>query len=268
MEKVLLFVAIGVFVLGAHAQKGLTSRQIYESNRGAIVQIGIGNKFSGNGFIVSSDGLVLTANHVVATPESQRKTYATNLNVVVNGKVYPAQPMETVISDDMANFDFAFLKIDASNLPHLTLGTWDEVEIGDKVTMFPSWPGIGCILLEGTVSNRMTQQTFLGPKPLKSIIFQAPIRKGFSGSPIFSRQGHVVGIVDTLVFGISPALAQLGTKWSPGPGKGDFVMGGASLGGSLTEIINNLDQNLISGLGSGVAIDYAKKQQKAAPARP
>jgi hypothetical protein len=31
---------------------------------------------------------------------------------------------------------------------------------------------------------------------------------------------------------------------------------------SLTEVINNLDQNLISGLGSGIDISYAKKQQQ------
>jgi S1-C subfamily serine protease len=264
MKKVLLFVAICVSSFGAHAQKSLTSGEIFESNRGAIVQIGIGDKFSGNGFIVSSDGVILTANHVVATRESQRKQYAANLTVVVNGKLYPAKPVDVAITDNMANFDFAFLKIEASNLPHLALGSWDEVEAGDTITIFPTWPGMGLILLEGTVSNRVTQQTFLGPKPVRSIIFQAPIRKGFSGSPIFSKQGHVIGIVDTLVFGISPVLDELRTKWKEVSKGGSTIVGGgssASLSDSFTELIDNLDQNLISGLGSGVDIGYAKKEQ-------
>ena len=260
MKKICVFVAIGFFAFVAHAQKSLTSREIYESNRGAIVEIGIGDKFSGNGFIVSSDGVILTANHVVTTPESQRKQYAVNLIVVINGKTYPARPLEATVSDDMANFDFAFLKIESSNLPHVTLGRWDEVRDGDTITIVPSWPGMGCLLLEGTVSNLATQKTFLGPKPVRTIIFQAPIRKGFSGSPFFSKQGHVIGIVDTLVFGISPALADLGNKWAPGPDKADLKMSGISLDASFTEVINNLDQNLISGLGSGVDISYAKQQ--------
>jgi S1-C subfamily serine protease len=267
MKKVLLFAAVAFLAFSTCAQKNLTvmtSRQIYEANRGAVVEIGIGDKFSGNGFIVSSDGLILTANHVVATPESRLRQYASNLTVAVSGKPYPAKPVEDAVSDDMANFDFAFLKIEASNLPHVSLGSWDEVEPGDRVTIFPSWPAMGFILLEGTVSNRTAYQTFLGPKPINTIIFQAPIRKGFSGSPIFSKQGHVIGIVDTLVFGISPALGDLRNKWAGTQSTGARVsFMGIDLAGSFTEVINNLDQNLISGLGSGVDIGYAKEQQAA-----
>lgn len=262
MKKVLLLVAISFLSLNTHAQKSLPSREIFESNRSAIVQIGIGDIFSGNGFIVSSDGIILTANHVVATQESQRKEYATNLVVVVSGKPYPAQPIETTISENMVNFDFAFLKIKASNLPHLTLGSWDEVRVGDTVTIIPSWPGMGALLLNGTVASQTDQQTFLGPSPVRTIIFQAPIRKGFSGSPIFSGQGHVIGIVDTLVFGISPALAELRNKWVGTRSSGARVsLMGINIESSFTEIIDNLDHNLISGLGSGVDIAYAKKQQ-------
>jgi S1-C subfamily serine protease len=262
VKKVLLLVAISFsFVRYTHAQKSLTSREIFEANRSAIVQIGQGHMFSGNGFLVSSDGVILTANHVVTIPESQRKQYATNLVVIVNGKPYPAKPIETTVSDSMANFDFAFLKIEASNLPHLTLGSWDEAEVGDTITIIPSWPGMGALLLEGTVSSRADQPTFLGPKPVRTMIFQAPIRKGFSGSPIFSKQGHVIGIVDTLVFGISPALDELRTKWIASRTRFDTTFGGVDVAGSFLELMNNLDQNLISGLGSGVDIGYAKEQQ-------
>jgi hypothetical protein len=46
-------------------------------------------------------------------------------------------------------------------------------------------------------------------------------------------------------------------------GGGSVSVFGVDLAGSFLEVINNLDQSLISGLGSGVDIEYAKKQQDA-----
>jgi S1-C subfamily serine protease len=264
VKNLFLLAAIASLSFTACAQKEpavMTSRDIYISNLAGIVEIGIGGKFSGNGFIVSADGLILTANHVVATPESRLKQYAANISVLFNGKLYPAKTVENAISDDMSNFDFAFLKIEATNMPYLSLGSWNEVEPGDAVTVITSWPGMGPILLEGTVSNRVAYQTLLGPKPINSILFQAPIRKGFSGSPIFSKQGHIIGIVDSLVFGVGPGLGELRDKWGKTGSQAHVIFMGIDLAGSFTEIIDNLDQNLISGMGSGVAIDYAKEQQ-------
>jgi S1-C subfamily serine protease len=211
---------------------------------------------------------------VVATRASHFREYSSNLTVVVfNGsafKIYPAVPVLSPISADQANYDYAFLKIAGTDFVHVNLGDWDQIDIGSSLVIITSFPNIGpSMMLEGTVSGKTKGiNTDLGPKPFDTFIFQCPIRKGFSGAPIFSSKGTVVGIVDTEVFGISPALGELRTKWAPGPDKPNLDMGGTSLGGSLAEIINNLDQNLISGLGSGVAINYAKEQQKAIPAKP
>lgn len=77
--------------------------------------------------------------------------------------------------------------------------------------------------------------------------------------------GHVIGIVDTKVFGISPALDTLRTNWvATRAGGGSVSVFGVDLSGNFLEVINNLDQNLMSGLASGVAIEYAQKQQDAA----
>jgi S1-C subfamily serine protease len=262
MKRALILI-VGFFIFGAVAdcQNMLTRKEIYRSNFKAIVQISVNGNFSGVGFIASNDGIVITANHVVTTRESNFRQYAANITVIVEGNPtpYPATPINTQISDSQISRDSAILKIEASKLPHVTLGTLDEVSVGDSITVIPSWPKIGCIMLEGIVANKSNAQ-LLGPEPVNILLFQAPIRNGFSGSPIFNSKGHVVGIEDTKVFGISPALAELRTKWENTGGAGIYV-GGASMGGSLLEIINNLDQNLISGLGSGVAIDYAKKQK-------
>lgn len=250
--------------LSAKAENTLTGKEIYRINCKAVVQIKSGNEF-GVGFIVSPDGIIMTANHVVATRESQFRQYARDIEVLASGKTkpYKASPLASSPSDDSVNFDSAVVKIEASNLPHLALGGWGEVQVGDSLVVLPSFPGIGCLMLEGSVSAKAAWNTGFGPKAVNTILFQAPIRNGFSGAPILSKKGHVIGIEDTKVFGISPALAGLRTQWAPGEGHADLQLGGVSLDRSLTEIINNLDQNLISGLGSGVAIDYAKEQQQA-----
>ena len=116
-------------------------------------------------------------------------------------------------------------------------------------------------MLEGSVANK-AQYAGVGSIPVNTILFQAPIRKGFSGAPIFDTKGHVVGIVDTLVFGIGSGLAELRNKWLQSQqSSGRVVILGVDIASGFLEMINNLDANLISGLGTGVSIGYAKAQQ-------
>ncbi len=262
-RELALTVAVCFLSLSANSQNVVSPREIYRINCKAIVQIKTEGGF-GVGFLVSSDGMVMTANHVVTTRDSHFKQYASDIEVTVAGHALPykAQPLMEAPSDESINYDSALVKISETTLPHLILGNFDEVSVGDSVTIIPSFPSFGCLLLQGIVSDKISAQTDLGARPVNVVLFQAPIRNGFSGSPIFSPKGHVIGIQDTKVFGISPALDELRSKWVSGPGKADFLMSGTSLNGSLTEVINNLDQNLISGLGSGVDISYGKTLQE------
>ncbi len=265
--KIALVLLFGVLAFAgvADAQKLLTGKEIYGVNCKAVVQIGIGGNFSGVGFVVSADGIIMTANHVVTTKESNFRQYADHLQVVVEGHaaVLDAIPLIAQISEDQVNYDSALIKIKpTSQLPYVVLGSWKEVDISDRLTILPSWPGMGCIALEGVVSKAVASQTQFGPKPVNTILFQSPVRNGFSGSPVFSPKGNVIAIVDTKVFGISVSLDELRSKWLGFRKSGAAVsFGGVDLTGSFLELINNLDQNLISGLGSGVAIDHAKELQ-------
>ena len=265
--KLALIMLIGLLVLAGvtNAQKVLTGKEIYGANCKAVVQIGINDVFSGTGFIISADGIIMTANHVVTTRDSNFRQYANGLQVMVAGHAasFNATPVIAQISDDQVNYDSALIKIVApSPLPYVTLGNWKEADISDRLTILPSWPGWGCIALEGVVVKMATVPTPLGPKPVDTIMFQSPVRNGFSGSPIFSAKGNVVAIVDTKVFGITVSLDELRKQWVAFRSQGAAVsIGGIDLTGSFLDLINNLDQGLISGLGSGIAIDYAKQLQ-------
>ncbi len=264
MKRALILIAVGSFIVSANAQNVLTRKEIYRVNCKAIVQISVNGRFSGVGFIVSADGFVMTANHVITTRESKLREYVTDIKVAVFGRPIPyaAKPVTSRVSDDQANYDSTLIKIEAANLPKVTLGDLAEVDIGDSVTIIPSFPGVGCILLDGTIAAMGPYQTAFGPKPVNTVFFQSPIRNGFSGSPVFDPRGHVVGIEDTKVFGISPVLDELRTKWMERRKQVSVTIGGVDVSGSFLELINNLDQNLISGLGSGVDISYAKEQNE------
>src|SRR5689334_21963305 len=113
MKRALIPVIACLLPLSAKAQNVLAGKEIYRINCGAIVQIYVNESFSGVGFIVSGDGLIMTANHVLTTPESKRKTYFSDIKVVVPGKPtpYPATPIAATVSDDQANYDSAIIKI-------------------------------------------------------------------------------------------------------------------------------------------------------------
>ena len=222
MKKVLIIGVVFACCFAAKAQNVLTRKEIYRASCKAVVQIQAGNSF-GAGFITSSDGTIVTANQVVTTEDSKFRQYASSIKVTVEGHPVPydATPVSAQVSEDQVNFDTAAIKIQAANLPHVTLGSWKTTDVGDQLTILPSWPGLGCLLLEGTIANKTS--FMLGSKPADTIIFQSPIRNGFSGSPIFDSRGMVIAIEDTKVFGISQSLSALRDQWNASRAAGGRV---------------------------------------------
>lgn len=263
MKAVLLFVGVVVLFGIAHAQKVLSGKEIYRASHNGIVYVLVDGNFSGTGFVVSADGLVVTANHVVTMRESKFKTYRTGIEILTGRGRFPATPIETTIPDDQVNFDFAILKINAANLTPLQLGSWDEVDIGDRLAIIPGFPGMGAPLLEAFVSNKGTPHTDLGSKEVRTILFQSPVRNGFSGAPIFAPSGNVVGIVSTKVFGITSALDKVRQGFVATRSHGSVAIMGVDVPSAFIEVVDVLDQNLISGLGSAVDIGYAKQALQA-----
>lgn len=143
----------------------------------------------GTGFIVSSDGLILTNKHVVAD-DAAEYTVVTN-----DGKQYVAK----VLAQDPVN-DLALIQIEAKGLPTVTLGDSDKIAIGQTVVaignslaQFPN------TVTKGVVSGLGRRVTAGDNRGLSEVIegaiqTDAAINPGNSGGPLVNLKGEVIGI--------------------------------------------------------------------------
>ena len=141
----------------------------------------------GSGVIVSPDGFILTANHVVAE--------ADEVKVAVNGdkKEYTAK----VVGKDSAT-DVAVLKIEASDLPAITLGDSDQLEVGDVVLAIGNPFGVGQTVTMGIVSA--LGRSGFGFSGYENFIqTDAAINPGNSGGALVDVQGRLVGINTAII---------------------------------------------------------------------
>src|SRR6201995_1631320 len=134
----------------------------------------------GSGVIVSSDGYILTNNHVV--------NQASEIQVVLNdGRQFTAK----VIGTDPQT-DVALIKIDAENLPALTLTDSSKVEIGDVVLAIGNPFGVGQTVTKGIVSAK--DRTTSGDGDEDFIQTDAAINPGNSGGALVDTDGRLIGI--------------------------------------------------------------------------
>lgn len=234
----------------------LTPSEAFAKNKDAVVQIFVNNEFSGCGFIVSADGLVITANHVVTTADSDFTDVASKVEVKRIGE---RLHFATVISHSAVR-DTAILRIISDGLPHVTLGDVESIQPSSAVTMITFLPDARWnvpLLVTGTVSG--TAMVTTGKTQANTIILQMPIRKGFSGSPVFGPDGRAIGMVSTRLIGISQDLEASRKQLQSFPASGSVQILGADIRSTLLGLINTLDADLVSGLGSAIDIRYAKQ---------
>ncbi len=143
----------------------------------------------GTGFVISSDGLILTNRHVVADADAEYQV------VMNDGKSYAAKVLAT---DSI--LDVAVLRIDATNLPVPTLGDSDTLEAGETVI------AIGNALSEyrntvtkGVISG-INRHVVAGDGAGTSEVLEealqtdAAINPGNSGGPLIDLNGKVIGM--------------------------------------------------------------------------
>lgn len=137
-------------------------------------------KGQGSGFIVSSDGLILTNAHVVR--EAKEVTVKLNDRREFSAKV---------LGSDTTT-DVAVLRIDAKNLPTVRLGDPQALEVGDPVLAIGAPYGFEQTATSGIVSAK--GRSLPGDAMVPFIQTDAAVNPGNSGGPLFDGSGAVVGI--------------------------------------------------------------------------
>ncbi len=135
----------------------------------------------GSGFFISSDGYLVTNNHVVENAE--RVTLRTLDNQEFTAKVIGTDP-ET---------DLALLKADKKNLSFVKLGNSDQCRPGEWVLALGNPLGFEHTVTAGIISAK-GRQLLGGPRYQNFIQTDAAINPGNSGGPLVNMQGEVIGI--------------------------------------------------------------------------
>lgn len=153
---------------------------------GVVQKQVIGN---GSGFVITSDGMVLTNKHVVKDKQAE-------FNVIMqDGKKFSAK----VLAEDPVN-DVAILKIEANGLPVLKLGNSDSIKIGQTVLAIGDSLGefsnsVSRGIISGLKRNINATNVYGDSERLTDIIqTDAAINLGNSGGPLIDMDGKVIGI--------------------------------------------------------------------------
>ncbi|HZI19923.1 MAG TPA: DegQ family serine endoprotease [Pyrinomonadaceae bacterium] len=149
----------------------------------------------GSGVVISADGYIVTNHHVIDGAEqivaefSDRRTFEAKL----------------VGSDPPS--DLAVLKIEANDLPVLTLGNSDNVRVGDVVLAVGNPLGVGQTVTQGIISAK-GRQTGLSDGSFEDFLqTDAAINRGNSGGALVNTSGELVGINSQI---LSPSGGNIG----------------------------------------------------------
>jgi serine protease DegQ len=130
---------------------------------------------------VSTKGLILTNNHVIATADSIEVALSDGRKM--SAKVVGTDP----------DTDLALIKVDADNLPAITFASSDKLSVGDVVLAIGNPFGVGQTITQGIVSA--LGRTHLGINIYENFIqTDASINPGNSGGALIDTEGNLVGV--------------------------------------------------------------------------
>lgn len=174
----------------------MTDAELYAANVNSVVSINITatsdpNFFgqttqtagAGSGFILTPDGYIVTNYHVVGDADTVKVT-------LYNGDSYDAQ----YIGGD-EDYDIAVIKIEATDLPNVTLGNSDSLNVGDHVLAIGNPLGELTFSMSEGIASSVNRAIDVDGTPFNMIQVTAAINPGNSGGPLFNSYGEVIGIV-------------------------------------------------------------------------
>jgi Do/DeqQ family serine protease len=166
----------------------------------------------GSGVIVTSDGYVLTNNHVVEGADELKITLADDRDFI--GKVIGTDPKT----------DIAVLKIEGENLPTVTLADSDKLRVGDVVFAVGNPLGVGQTVTMGIVSAKGRSKLGLLENVSGYEDFiqtDAAINMGNSGGALVDARGRLVGINSAI---LSPSRGNIGIGFAIPVNLASFIM--------------------------------------------
>jgi serine protease Do len=143
----------------------------------------------GSGVLISNDGKILTAAHVVQTADVASVEFS-------DGQEISARVIGSDIQSDVALLQ---LKEMPKGVTPATLGDSDKVEVGDQIFVIGAPYGISQTLSVGHLSGRHRLNTNNQRTSVEFLQTDAAINTGNSGGPMFDMQGNVIGIVSSIM---------------------------------------------------------------------
>lgn len=188
--------------------EGMTPSQIYQSNISSVVAIQCVTQMSnmgqvyetgsaGSGFVLTQDGYVVTNHHVV--------NGATTISVVFSD----GTELDAKLIGSDANNDIALVKVEATGLRPVTVGSSDALRVGDQVVAIGNALGeLSFSLTAGYVSG-MDRDITTDGTVINMIQTDVAINSGNSGGPLFNARGEVVGITSAKYSGTTSSGASI-----------------------------------------------------------
>jgi hypothetical protein len=180
--RLLVPILLVVTTLGSLAQTTFNPAEITKKASPAVVVIkgvspnGVG---LGTGFLVSSDGKIVTALHVI-------QDFTSGGVQLANGEVFDTF---TILAFDQRK-DLAIIKVAGFDLPLIEMGNSSQVSSGDQVVLIGSPQGLQGTVTTGVVSAVRDLEGF------KIIQTDAAANPGNSGGPLLNAAGQVIGVLD------------------------------------------------------------------------
>lgn len=146
---------------------------------------------TGSGFIIKNDGLILTNAHVVDGADTVIVTLKDQREL--KGKVLGVDPLT----------DVAVIKVEASNLPTVSLGNSDQLRPGEWAIAIGNPLGLDNTVTVGIISGtgRTSSQIKAPDKRVSFIQTDAAINPGNSGGPLLNQRGEVIGMNTAIIGG-------------------------------------------------------------------
>ena len=176
----------------------------------------------GSGAIISSDGYIITNDHVAGTADEITVTMS-------NGKHYKAEKVGTDLTSDIC-----LLKINANDLPYIPLGNSDEILIGEWVVALGNPFGLFDVSEKPTVTVGVISAAGMNLSPVDNRYYidmiqtDASINQGNSGGPLVNSVGELIGM-NTLI-------------WTAQGSSGNVGVGFAIPSNKLNKVVNELKE--------------------------